>query len=383
MKQFNSSLFIFVLIFFSACSGTDTVNKEAILRFELLDSIKIDISHDFGFVSTSSNGDNILAYSYLDESFFLLHLDGTVELNFIARGEGPKEYSDILPFAGIYNEKLFFLDHKNLYYFSLNGEFISSTPYKDPFVSTYGGLPSSELFFLNDSSFIIPNVHIGDLPRRSDHLSILDTIPVWVKYKLSPETNSFERSQIGLYDNRSTFYNELRFNTYKSFFSYINGSMLQIPLLGSDLFKYKLGLDNQIEKFSLNIPDFQVQQGLDVEKMTIDNNKLFNKMGEESSFINFFVSMDSNDFFLIYSIKNQLEHFTDIESKYSDVDTRFYGYYYQLSSKQGVQVELPKNGEDSFWKKSVYLGDNNFLFVSENEVERDYYIGKIYRLVDE
>lgn len=382
LNQMRILLFLFLAFLSFSCSEYETKGFVRSKKLELVDSVKIEIPYEFGFVSKVSSEGYLLAYSYIDELFYVLKPDGQIFSSFSARGEGPKEYSGILPFAGIHEDKVFFLDHQNLYFFSLNGDFISVTTYNDPFVSSYGGIPNSELFLLNDSSFIIPNIHIADLARQVNRIAILDTIPVWIKYDFSLESNSYERSQVGLVDKNSTFFSELTFNNYKSKLIMIDHSIIQIPEIGKDLFKYDLKTPGKIEKIELDLPGFKFQKGLQEEKVTQENSRLFNQMSAESSFIGHFINLDSNSLFLTYSIIKLANQSSGRNNANDSFISQFQGYYFDLASRNGFQVDLPLNGSDSFHKRLIYLGENKFLFLLQNEYERDFHIGLIYNLVD-
>ncbi|WP_157807055.1 hypothetical protein [Algoriphagus formosus] len=373
---------LFLVCLFFSCSEYKTEIYKSTKKLELIDSVRIEIPYEFGFVSKVSSDGYLLAYSYIDELFYVLKSDGQIFSSFSARGEGPKEYSGILPFAGIHENKVFFLDHQNLYFFSLNGDFISVTAYNDPFVSSFGGIPDSELFLFSDGSFIIPNIHIGNLARQIDRIAILDTIPIWIKYDFSLKINSYERSQVGLVDKNSTFFSDLTFNNYKSKLIIIDRSIIQIPEIGKDLFKYDLKTPDQIEKIELDLPGFKSQKGLQEEKVTKENFRLFNQMSAESSFIGHFINLDSNSLFLTYSIKKLDNQSSGRNNANDSFISKFQGFYFDLASRTGFQVDLPLNGSDSFYKRLIYLGENKFLFLLQNELEKDFHIGLIYNLVD-
>lgn len=382
LDQMRILQFFLLAFVFLSCTEYKNNDNKISKQLKLVNFIKIEIPYEFGFVSKSQSDGYLLAYSYVDALFYILNTEGHVLSNFKGRGEGPKEYSGILPFAGIHDKKVFFLDHQNLYLFSISGDFQSVTPYNDPLVSSFGGIPNSELFFLNDSSFIIPNVHIGDLAKRSDKIAILDTIPVWIRYNFSSKSQYFERAEVGLFDKNSPFFEGITFNNYRSHFILNEGSIIQIPIIGQDLFKYDLKLSNQIEKIKLNIPNFKFQSGLEEDRVTLDNYKLFNRMAEESSFISFVVNLNEKNLFLLYSVYETKNQNGDSISSKNSFKNQFFGFYFDLVTGQGTQIPLPHNGSDSFYKRVIYLGESKFLFVLENEIERDFHIGEIYKLVD-
>lgn len=91
---------IFNSFFFTSCNKADRIaeNNQGYF-FELVDSVKIDIPYDFGLVFPKAIDSHLLAYSYLDQTFHLLDSMGRLQNSFNHQGEGPKEYTGILPFV--------------------------------------------------------------------------------------------------------------------------------------------------------------------------------------------------------------------------------------------------------------------------------------------
>ncbi|MHA7131780.1 hypothetical protein [Algoriphagus namhaensis] len=347
--------------------------------FELVDSVRIDIPYEFGFVSKSTNDGFSLIYTYVDEKFHVLNSNFEQVSSFRARGEGPKEYSGILPFAGLYEGKVFFLDHQNLFFFTPSGDFISATPYNDPSITSFGGIPDSELFFVNDSIFIVPNIHIVDLSRVANKEIVLDTVPIWISYKLSRINNTFERYKLGKASKASPFFNDLSYTNYRSHILYNEGSVIQIPKIGGKICVYSLEFPGQIKSVDLNLPGFKFQRGLEEDRVTPENYKLFNQMALESSFISYLVSLDKNILFLFY--KAYVDNDPRLTLRNHGLNYRLQGFYIDVETEKSSQVDVPWNMDDAF-NRVIYLGQNKFLWVLPNETERDYHEGKIYQLVD-
>ena len=374
-------LSIFNCFFFTSCNKADRLaeNNQGYF-FELLDSVKIDIPYDFGLVFPKAIDNHLLAYSYLDQTFHLLDSLGRLQNSFKHQGDGPKEYTGILPFVTIYDSHLIFMDDKKLSYFNYSGDWVKSVPYHDPNVTRRGGMPNSDLTFIGENKFVIPNIHLAELSRRPDHQAILDTIPIWLQYEYSAISNQFEMTEYGRLDTGSVLFSDLKFNNYSPRTFVDNGNVNLYFNLTTTIYKYRIGESTYpVDKIKFEIPGFKEPIGLDFKSMTIDNYKEFNRASAINSHLNYVVSLEDERNFFIYSQgKNIRMHDSNGDEA---PEPLYFGYVYDFSSEYGNQIDLPKhNGHPSFWNKVSYLGSNRFLFVFENDIERDFYWGKIFEL---
>ena len=87
-------LAFFISLEFISCKKTDRIPEiQQGYFFELVDSVKIDLMNDFGFVTNRAVDGFSLAYTYQEGVFHLINKSGEVEYSIDRRGEGPGEYS--------------------------------------------------------------------------------------------------------------------------------------------------------------------------------------------------------------------------------------------------------------------------------------------------
>lgn len=340
---------------------------------------KINIPIDFGFVTNKSVDGYLLAYTYQDGIFHLIKNSGEVEYSINNRGEGPKEYSENVSFGNIYDDKLVFMDMRNIYFYEFNGDWIKSIPYDNLEGGGSIGIPNSDLLFLDNNRFIIPNTNLSNIKRIPNHLSLLDTMPIWIEYSFSDTSGRYIKSDEGLMDTTGVLYSKSKFVDYGSIMWLQDENLYQIPQISNTIYRYKFGGSlYPIEAMNLDIPDFKAPKGLDVESLTVDNYQLFNKNSSMNSLSTYAVPVDNGGLFGIYSPGL-------LESEYDNSKLKkFYGVYFDKNFSKGYKIELPKHsGSNSFWKKVSYLGEKKFLFVFENEIERDFYWGYVFELKKE
>jgi hypothetical protein len=375
-------LLVLLSITYFGCNKKENESLPGEYILELVDTLQVDLMYDFGFVTKSLVDGYMLAYTYQDGIFHLINSEGKVKISIDRKGEAPKEYTRNLSFVTIFNKMLVFMDLRKLNFYDFNGNWVKTVSYVNSRGSGSIGLPDSDLFFFDSGRFVIPNQNVVDLPGISNHLAMLDTIPLWNEYRLSDKSEGFVKSTIGLMDTTGIFYSKSKYSNYKSMMWMQDGFLYQIPQLSSIVYRFEVGKSlYPIDKFSLKIQDFKDPVGLQLESRTADNNQLFNKYSAINSFFNYVVPMDNGGFFAIYSTgvsefeyDNQIEEVTFPEGE-------FYGYYIDGMLSQGYKISLPENGSHpSFWKQVTYLGEDKFLFIYKNEVERDYYIGGVYSL---
>lgn len=392
LKRLNSPSVCFLLItifisinsfFFTSCNRNENSEiKDLGFYLELVDSVKIEIPYEFGLVFPKVIDGKLLAYSYLDQTFHVLDSKGRLQNSFNHQGEGPKDYTRNLSFVTINNGHLIFMDNKKLSYFSYQGEWVKSIPFNDPNKSLRGGMPSNELDFVGENKFIVPNIYLDGLSRRPDHRAVLDSVPIWLQYEYSQITNQFEITEFGHLDTMSVFFSDFKYNSYSPK-TFVDGGNVNLFFnLTPIIYTYSIGESKYpIEKIKFDVPGFKEPIGLDYKSMTIDNYRHFNKASDINSHINDVISLDNERIFFVYSQGKNIRMNDSEADAIEAPDPLFYGYYYDFSSRNGSQVVLPEhNGHPSFWKKISYLGNNKFLFVFENEIERDFYWGKIFEL---
>jgi hypothetical protein len=91
--------------------------------------------------------------------------------------------------------------------------------------------------------------------------------------------------------------------------------------------------------------------------------------------------MDNGSFFAIYSTGVPEYDYDRLIEGVNFPEGEFYGYYFDRKQSKGYSIPLPKNGgHPSFWKKVSYLGGDKFLFVFDNNIERDFYLGGVFSL---
>jgi hypothetical protein len=374
---------IIICVFFTSCKKDDRItDNNHSYFFELVDSVKIDIPYEFGLVFPKAIDSQLLAYSYLDQTFHVLDSLGRLQYSINHQGEGPKEYTGILPFVTIYDGHLIFMDDKKLTYFNYNGDWVKSVPYHDPNVTRRGGMPYNDLTFIGQNKFVIPNIHLDDLSRRPDHQSVLDTVPIWLLYEYSDVSNKYEIADYGRLDTASILFSDLKYTSYSPRTYVKDGYVNLFFNLSPTIYMYRIGESNYpIDTKKIDIPGFKEPIGLDFKSMNHDNFMEFNRASDINSHLNYVVSLENDLIFFIYSQgKNIGMHDSEADANESP-EPLFFGYVYDFYSGVGNQIGLPKHhGHPSFWNKVTYLGNKKFLFVFENEVERDFYWGKIFEL---
>lgn len=378
--RFLILLLITSLIFF-ACKKSDRFSLDERYYFELDDSLRIDLMIDFGFVTKEAINGYMLVYTYQDGIFYLINKSGKIEYSIDRSGDGPKMYSKNLRFATIFDRRFLIMDNRNLHFYEFNGNWIKSIPYpKENGMSA--GIPSSDFYFLDSNRFITANQEITYLPQKPYSYDMLDTLPVWIEYKYSDISSQFEKSNRGLMDSTGIWYSKLKYSNYESTLWLQDGFIWQVPIISSTLYQY--GINESLyplDKRNLNISNFKAPIGLNADAMTIENFEAFNKTSTINSSFGYVVPMDNGNFFAIYST-GVSEHNYDRLSKDGVIpESEYYGYYFDRTEAKGYSIALPNHvGHPSFWKKISYLGEYKFLFVFENEVERDYYWGKVFEL---
>src|SRR5690606_31878065 len=119
------SLFVMFSVFIHyGCNRTESESLEDLYYFEPVDTLRIDLMYEFGFVTKSAVDGYMLAYTYQDGVFHLINMSGEVQYSIDRRGEGPGEYSRNLPFATIFGGNLVFMDLRNLNFYGFNGDWI-------------------------------------------------------------------------------------------------------------------------------------------------------------------------------------------------------------------------------------------------------------------
>ncbi|REG84549.1 hypothetical protein C8N25_115129 [Algoriphagus antarcticus] len=360
--------------------GNESLANE--YHFELVDTLQINLMYEFGFVTKSMVDGYMLVYTYHDGVFHLINSTGKVQKSIDRKGEGPREYNRNLPFATIFNKMIVFMDTRKLIFYDLNGEWVKSVSYHNLGSLGQIGIPESDLLFIDSGRFVVPNQKIVDLPNVSGHLTMLDTIPLWIEYKFSDITGKYEKANVGFMDTTGILYSSLKYLNYKSMMWFQDGFLCQIPQLTDIIYRYEVGRSlYPLDKVSLKIPNFKDPIGLEVEALTVDNYQFFNKSAAVNSFINYVVPMENGSFFAIYSTGLSEFEYDKLIEDAKPPEGEFYGYYFDNILSEGHRVHLPQNGvHPSFWKKVTYLGQGRFLFVYDNEIERDYYIGGVFGL---
>lgn len=374
---------ISISIFFSSCKNTDRIDEiKKGYFFELVDSVKVDIPYEFGLVSPKMIDGHLLAYSYLDQTFHLLDSMGKIQKSIKQQGEGPKEYSEILFFVTIHDGHIIFMDDKKLTYINFLGEWVKSIPYNDPNFSRRGGIPYNDIYFVDKNSFVVPSVHLDDLGFREDYHAVLDTIPIWFHYRYSSVTDEFEIDSHGRLDTSSMLFSQLKFNNYKPRIFLDKGVVSTYFHLFPTIYKYKIGESNfPISKKKVLIQDFKKPIGLDYKSITFENHMEFNRAAEINSTLSYVVSIEDNRLFFIYGQGKNINMYDSDADADEAQESLFFGFIEDFEDGNESRIELPKHhGHPSFGRGISYLGENRFLFIYENEVERDFCWGKIFEL---
>lgn len=274
------------------------------------------------------------------------------------------------------------MDIRNLHFYSFNGDWIKSIPYQNSEVGVQAGIPGSDLYFFDSSRFVVPNQNIGYLGMSPVSLALLDTIPLWIEYNFSDATGQYEKSNVGLMDTTGILYSKLKYPNYQSMIWLQDGFLWQIPQISATLYQYRIGSSvYPLDKISLGIPNFKDPINLNIESPEIDNFKSFNKTSAMNSSIGYVVPMDDGNFFAMYGIGVPEYEYDRLIENGNLPEKESYGYYFDRTQSKGYSIPLPKNGEHpSFWNKVSYLGGDKFLFVFENNIERDFYLGGVYSL---
>lgn len=382
-ESFYLIFVILTLNFFTSCKKTDRIPEiEEGYFFELVDSVKIDIPYEFGLVFPKMIEGHLLAYSYLDQTFHLLDSTGKLQISIKQQGKGPKEYSEILYFVTINDGNIIFLDDKKLTYINFEGNWVKSIPYKDPNFSSRGGIPSNDINFIDKNNFVIPSIHLDDLGFRDDYQAVLDTIPIWFNYSYSNVTDQFEIATYGRLDTASMLFSKLKFNNYKPRIFLKEGLVNTYFNLFPIIYKYEIRESSfPIAEKKVQMPGFKVPIGLDYKSISFENHKEFNRAAEINSTLSYVVSLEDKRLFIIYGLGKDIK-MNDSEADAEEApESLFFGYVNENSNGSGSRIDLPKHyGHASFGQKVTYLGENRFLFVFENEIENDFYWGKIFEL---
>ncbi|AGA78790.1 hypothetical protein [Echinicola vietnamensis] len=352
------------------------VEKEKKAKFVLEDSIRIDIPYGFGVVTPEAKDSTVLLYSYIDEHFFLLDYSGEQALTeYYFRGDGPKEYSGILQYAGIYNKQPFFIDHQKILFFLPKENALDPVRWHYPFPVKHGGMPNLSADFLDHNKLFVNNLSPSIYVKKNTHVKpTLDTIPVWKYLEYDERVKRFEVKRKGFLNEKSGYYSDKRLFSYQ-FKSWVNKD--KVYSLGGyvdEILVYD-GLNSMYptDNIQIKIPGFEQPKGFS-EPLTINNHEEINDLSDKHSYISQTYLMENRQLFLTYSLGvNDI----DLENRV------FKGYWFNYEENKGKNVMLPKeNGENSSWYNRIaYLGNNRFLFVQNNEkVERDFHTGYIYRL---
>lgn len=375
-------LVLFSVFIHFGCNRAETVSLDDMYFFELVDTLRIDLMNDFGFVTNRAVDGYSLAYTYQEGVFHLINMSGEVEYSIDRRGEGPGEYSPNLSFATIFNGNFVFMDIRNLHFYGFNGDWIKSIPYQNSEVGVQAGIPGSDLYFFDSSRFVVPNQNIGYLGMSPVSLALLDTIPLWIEYNFSDATGQYEKSNLGLMDTTGILYSKLKYPNYQSMIWLQDGFLWQIPQISATLYQYRIGSSvYPLDKISLGIPNFKDPINLNIESPEIDNFKSFNKISAMNSSIGYVVPMDDGNFFAIYGTGVPEYEYDRLIEDGNLPEKESYGYYFDRTQSKGYSIPLPKNGDhSSFWNKVSYLGGDKFLFVFDNKIERDFYQGGVFIL---
>jgi len=375
-------LMLFSVFIHFGCNKAETVSLDDMYYFELVDTLRIDLMNDFGFVTNKAVDGFSLAYTYQDGIFHLINSSGEVEFSLDRRGEGPREYSPNLTLATIFDGSLIFMDIRNLHFYGFNGDWLKSIPYQNRHAGLQAGIPNSDLYFFDSSRFVVPNQNMAYLEMTPVSLALLDTIPLWIEYRYSDTSSQFEKSNVGLMDTTGILYSKLKYPNYKSMIWLQDGFLWQIPQISATLYQYGIGRSlYPLDKLSLGIPHLKEPINLSIEPPEIDNFKSFNKISAMNSSISYVVPMDNGNFFAIYSTGLPEHKYDRLIEDGNLLERESNGYYFDRTKSKGYSIPLPKNGEHpSFWKKVSYLGGDKFLFVFDNKIERDFYLGGVFIL---
>ena len=97
---------------------------------------------------------------------------------------------------------------------------------------------------------------------------------------------------------------------------------------------------------------------------------------------NYVIPMENKSFFAIYSTGVTEYEYDNLINSKNLPEGENYGYYFDGIQSKGYNMKLPMNVKDRlFWEQRVlYLGEDKFLIVSDNKIERDFYIGNVFTL---
>lgn len=375
---FLKTAIAFMIICSFGCNKqkNESFENEKNARFVFVDSVKIDIPYGFGVVTAEAKDSKVLLYSYIDEHFFLFDYSKDQELTeYYFRGEGPKEYSGILQYAGMYQDQPFFIDHQKILFYQPKENELNPVRWQYPFPVKFGGLPSLSAEFLGHKQLFVNNLVPSMFVKKSaDVKPTLDTIPIWKYLEFDDLTERFEVKGEGFLNEKSGHYSDKRLFSYQ-FKSWIrDGKIYSIGGYINELLVYE-NLESKYpsNKIEITIPKFNQSEGFS-EPLTVENFRKINELESQASRIVHTYVMEDKQLFLTYSLGEKISD--------SEKETQ-YGYWFDYGKIKGKKVALPKeNEENSLWYNRIaYLGNNRFLFVQSNKnVERDFHKGLIYQL---
>ena len=378
--KFKLIIAISVFLIFS-CSEEHEVNSEPKYKLVLQDSVKLDIGLEPQFVSKKISGD-VLTYTRIDQTFQIFSRSGKLLNSFNRIGEDAESYSKYVYGAGIINGKLYLLDISKVHAYNLSGNHLWSQKYDNRTPNTFGGNIPGEFQMLNDSMWVNPVISSGVVSFHKEKRAILDTLKTIEIYGLhGANQKSVQVDEFG-FEEGSLYLEDL---IYPNFLPVVeaasNGLWVAYPYeLALHFYEYEKG-ERRHKTYNIELNKFKVPRGAEEIELIDPMNKTAPRLTGINSRILKLYAIGTDKLFILYKtgVPDNRRFEESLVPFYHE--SKFLGAIFQDGEIVSSGIEMPTGGfQYKNADRYVYMGNDQWMFLQENSIEKDDYTAHIYKL---
>jgi len=353
-------------------------------EFVLVDSIQINIPIEPHFVEQKPSNDKVLLFSRFNSTFYVIDKQGNVLLTHNRIGEGPGFYNRSVYQAGLHNEQLIIQDLKKIYTYNLEGQFVKDQSYQPTHYYTSNGNIQNGLKFLQDSLIIYRLGTTGVVNFNPNKVATMDTIKA-VEILNANNGQIYDSLLAIRFEKESIYKQGLIYPTFQPLIELSAKNTILIAYPNEELLYEYIITNNRLElkkKIEFKLDEFKKPRGAKEEDLIQWPYPNLNKNAMLNSIIRAIFTTENDEVLIIYS--------TGIPDKYASEaalgdytkESKLLGALIKDGKLNSSGIEIPNNGfEYMNFQQIIYWGDNQWAFLQDNELERDYYRLYIYELL--
>ncbi|WP_114748977.1 hypothetical protein [Pleomorphovibrio marinus] len=402
MKNINIIVLVYILLWLSCNPVTVEHTERSDYKFELMDSIKIGIPYKLQFLSKKLENEKFLCYSQVENKFYLIRANGEILSNFNNQGEGPEEYSHNILQAGIYKNKIYIQDNKNLIKFDIKNSKTWKNSYQNPFYIGTGGGIKNKLLFMNDSIWINPIPVTEVVLGSSRKTEVLDTISIIQIRKFDIELGISEIIDEIEYERGSINKSDEIYPNFNVIFDIDDsGNIWVIYQNEPSLYNYKINKSNKLLLFQhsqLDINYFKEPKGVSEKELdnpknnrssqlkenpeiTLNRNILIQLSAINSQIYDIFYT-ENNTIFIMYRNGIPDKYFPEDDIWYYSDESKNFGAIIKEMKVIDSGISLPEHNSTKLNPyNTLYIGENKWLVLQDYEIEIDHQTAYIYELI--